>query len=418
MNLFVRACFIPLFLIFFAGINQDIIAQQSDFQIVRSYQTEYNAVMGQLQNIESLQDAEDVILRINQLEREFDEHASLINRFIYPDEFTAQISNLREISRAARAYLVRIGEQAETIEELTNQISELTSELERFSDETESLRSQLQSMTRDRNANRAMAQSLRRELDSRDDFILNLVDSLFVAYDNLDIASLTAAERQEMTLRADRENVVGHIQGIVESNIDFIDTHGDLSSEEFLRLRTVQQRFSESWGSLGTRLAEMYESSASQQEQVEQVNDLMTTWNNRIEQSVWRSLENSFANAGINLSSFNSSASFYAALNTHIDGAIQRTMEEGGSEEELSRYNTFAGIWFNDVKERWHAFIVEGRVLTFENMATIDRKLSDWNVNAQPPGPNYLLFVILLGLVVLILLVVVLTKASGTKPAK
>lgn len=414
MNVFAKISLIPLLLLMIAGFNVTASAQQSDFEIVRTYQNEYRAVLEQIKVIESLQDAEEVILRINQLEREFDEHAGIINRFIFPDEFTVQLTSLREISRSARNYLITIGEQGETIIQLTDQISELTSELERFSDETESLRTQLQNMTRDRNANRAMAQSLRRELDSRDDFILSLVDSLFVAYDNLDLSSLSASERQEMTLRADRENVVGHIKSIVESNIGFIDTNGELSSDEFLRLRTVQQRFEESWNNLGAKLAVMYESSATQQQQVSEVNDLMTTWNNRIDQSVWRSLENSFANAGINLSSFNSSASFYAALNTYLDGALQRTAQDGGSEEELARYNAFAGIWFNDVKQRWNAFIVEGRVLTFENIATIDRKLSDWNVSAQPPGPNYLLFVILLGLVVLALLVIVLTRASKT----
>ncbi|MCH8485790.1 MAG: hypothetical protein LAT75_02925 [Candidatus Cyclonatronum sp.] len=415
MNEYYRSFVMAVMLLFFSGLSLTVTAQQSDFERVRSYQNEYNVILGQVKAIESINDAEEIILRINQLEREFEEYAGLINRFIFPDEFTVQLTNLREISRAAREYLIRIGEQDQTIQELTDQISELTSELERFSDETESLRSQLQNMTRDRNANRAMAQNLRRELDSRDDFILNLVDSLFVAYDNMDIGSLSAAERQEMTLRADRENVVGHIKAIVESNISFVDTHSDLSSEDFLRLRTVQQRFADSWNNLGTRLAGMYESSATQQQQLSDVNDLMTTWNNRIEQSVWRSLETTFANAGINLSSFNSSSSFYAALNTYIDGALQRTAVDGGSDEELARYNTFAGVWFNDVKQRWNPFLTEGRILTFENIATIDRKLSDWNVSAQPPGPNYLLFVILLGLVVLALLVVVLTRASRTE---
>ncbi|MCC5933439.1 MAG: hypothetical protein JJU35_04275 [Balneolales bacterium] len=415
MNEYYRSFVMAVMLLFFSGLSLTVTAQQSDFERVRSYQNEYNVILGQVKAIETINDAEEIILRINQLEREFEEYAGLINRFIFPDEFTVQLTNLREISRAAREYLIRIGEQDQTIQELTDQISELTSELERFSDETESLRSQLQNMTRDRNANRAMAQNLRRELDSRDDFILNLVDSLFVAYDNMDIGSLSAAERQEMTLRADRENVVGHIKAIVESNISFVDTHSDLSSEDFLRLRTVQQRFADSWNNLGTRLAGMYESSATQQQQLSDVNDLMTTWNNRIEQSVWRSLETTFANAGINLSSFNSSSSFYAALNTYIDGALQRTAVDGGSDEELARYNTFAGVWFNDVKQRWNPFLTEGRILTFENIATIDRKLSDWNVSAQPPGPNYLLFVILLGLVVLALLVVVLTRASRTE---
>lgn len=415
MNVLTRTTLVALLLVIFSGFSQTVHAQQSDFEIVRTYQNEYNAIMAQVKTIESPEDAEQLILRINQLEREFEEHATLINRFIFPDEFTVQLTNLREISRATRSYLLRIGEQDVTILELTNQIAELTTELERFSDETETLRSQLQNMTRDRNANRAMAQNLRRELDSRDEFILNIVDSLFVAYDNLDLASLTAAERQEMTLRADRENVVGHIKAIVESNISFIDTHSDLSSEEFLRLRTVQQRFADSWNNLGTRLAAVYESSATQQQQLSEVNDLLTTWDNRIDQSVWRALENSFANAGINLSSFNSSASFYAALNTYIDGALQRTAQDGGSEAELARYNTFADIWLNEVKLRWNEFLIEGRILTFENIATIDRKLSDWNVSAQPPGPNYLLFVILLGLVVLVLLVVVLTRASKTE---
>ncbi|MCH8567534.1 MAG: hypothetical protein LAT67_04695 [Balneolales bacterium] len=410
---------LAVILVVFAGFNAELNAQhQSDYQIVRNYQAEYQTVLNAIKTLDSVEDADRVIGRIDRLNSDFSGNAALINRYIFPENFNTQVASLRDLANASRRHLNRVASQANEITQLNERVGDLTNQIERFNTESDSLRNALQQMTRDRNANRAVAQNLRRQLESRDEFILGLVDSLFIAYDNLSLASLSASERQEFALRADRDNVVGHIAAVVESNISFVDTHTQLSSADFLDLRANYYRFENAWSKLGNKLATVYESSEGRAEKVNEVNGMMDTWKNRLDQSVWRSLSASFENRGLQLASFNSSSAFYSALNSYLDGRINSLRDEAGSEEEKARFETFADVWHNDVKMNWQGNIIDGRVLTHENIATIDRKLSEWGVLAEPRGSNYLILAIILGLVALVMVVLYVTKSGKTAEAK
>ncbi len=415
MNSLSRINVLAVLLVILAGFSSQLVAQQqSDYQIVRNYQAEYNSIINELKEVDSVEEAEALMSRIDRLNNEFSEHSSLINRYIFPDDFDGQVGDIRGLTTATSRHLAKMAEQADEIDSLNDQISGLSTELSEAGDEAEDLRERLQQMTRDRNANRAVAQNLRRELEKRDEFILGVVDSLFVAYDNLDLASLSPDERQEFTLRADRDNVVGHVGTVVESNISFVETHTQLSSADYLKLRANYRKFSDSWSKLGNKLAEVYEASGERADKVSEVNDKISTWGSRLDEALWRSLRASFTNRGVELREFDSSSSFYSALNSYVDDALSRIEADGGSEDEVERYNTFADVWHNDVKVNWQEFLIDGGLLSYENIATIDRKLSDWNVGAEPRSNRWLIITAILGLVVLVLIVLLVSK-SGKK---
>ncbi len=418
MNSISRINVLAVILVLLTGFSSQLIAQQqSDYQIVRNYQTEYNTILNNIKTLNSVDEADEVLSRIDRVENEFSEYSSLINRFIFPEDFSSQISSLRDITTSSRGHLRTVADQSGRIDTMTGEISDLTSRLEQFSQESDDLRSQLDQMTRSRNASASQARSLRTQLEGRDEFILNLVDSLFVAYDNLDLGSLSPAERQEFAMRADVDNVIGHIGSVVESNIAFVDTHTQLSSGDYLKLRANLVKFQDSWEKLGSRLADIYESEGERADKVGEVNDRISTWSNRLDESVWASLRAAFANRGIELDSFNSSSSFYSALNSYLDSALSRVQEGGGSEQEKGHVANFTDVWQNEVKVNWQEFIIDGRVLSYENLATIDGKLSDWTVSAEPRSSMWLIVSGILGLVVLVLIVLLVTK-SGKQEKK
>ncbi len=413
MNLLSRINVLAVIIVLLAGFSSQLAAQhQSDYQIVRNYQSEYNAILNALQGLDSVDEADALMSRIERVNNEFSEHSALINRYIFPDEFSTQVSDLQGLTNSTRRHLSTVAEQENRINEKEQQISSLTTNLSEAGDEAEELRERLQQMTRDRNANRAVAQNLRRELEKRDEFILGLVDSLFVAYDNLDLASLSPGEREEFALRADRDNVVGHVGSVVDNNISFIDTHTQLSSADYLKLRANYRKFNDAWTKLGNKLADVYEAAGERTNKVQEVNEKISTWGTRLDEAVWRSLRASFSNRGIELDSFNDSSSFYSALNSYVDGALSRVDQDGGSEEEVERYNNFADVWHNDVKVNWQEFLIDGGLLSYENIATIDRKLSDWNVGAEPRSNSWLIIAAILGLVVLVLIVLLVSQSS------
>lgn len=416
MNSISRINILAVILVLLAGFSSQLIAQQqSDYQIVRNYQSEYNSVLNNIKTIGSVNEADDVLARIDRIENEFSEHSNLINRYIFPEDFASQINSLRDITSSSRGHLSTVAEQSGRIDSMTGEISDLTSQLEQFSQEADDLRSQLDQMTRSRNASAAQARQLRSQLQGRDEFILNLVDSLFVAYDNLDLGSLSPSERQEFALRADVDNVIGHIGTVVESNISFVDTHTQLSSGDYLKLRANLVKFQNAWENLGSRLADIYEAEGQRADKVSEVNNRISTWGSRLDDAVWASLRASFANRGIELDTFNSSSSFYSSLNSYLDNALVRVSESGGSDDEKARVANFTDVWQNEVKVSWQEFIIDGRVLSYENMATVDGKLSDWAVSAEPRSSTWLIVAGILGLVVLVLIVLLVTKSGKTE---
>lgn len=409
------ACFSFILVFGLVGVQAQFV---SDSQILRNYQSEYQSILNDIKNLDSIEDAEELAQRINDFNNEFAEHRELINRAIFPEDFDGQLFSLREIASATRRNLQIIADRDEEITQLNLQISDLTVRLNRFAAQSDSLQQALDRMTRDRNANAAMVRNLRNQINQYDEFILSVVDSIFVAYDNLDLRSLSPSERREFTLRADRDNVVGHVRSVIENNIAFIDTHSQLSSVDLLQLKATHTEFSQVWQNLGGKLAEIYENQRERAAKVADVSESIDIWGNRLDQALWRSLRTSIEVRGIELQGFSSPATFYDALVAYVENGIQSSIEAGGSEADWEAYENFSAMWHNDFKNNWQEFLVDGGVMTFQNIATIDRKLTEWGLEAQPPGFNWLLIVALLGLLLLILVVIMVTRSkSPTEPA-
>ncbi len=76
--------------------------------------------------------------------------------------------------------------------------------------------------------------------------------------------------------------------------------------------------------------------------------------------------------------------------------------------------SVFANFWFNDVKPRWQEYMISANVLTYDNFNTIDEKLTEWKLHAQPTSYTTLIF---LGLAIIIILVLIglYIKEKGKK---
>lgn len=387
--------------------------QQSDYQIVRNYQNEYSAIIDSLRQVNTVSDAEQLNERINRMHNEFGRHATLINRFIYPDEYEAQVNTLRNLAMATRRHMQVISDRDAEISQLNDRIRNLTNQVSAMTSRADSLQQALQRVTRERNANAAMVRNLRDRISEYDEMILSLVDSLFVAYDSMDLPSLSAAERRDLALGADKDNVVGHIISVIENNIGFLDTHTQLSSLDFLRLKSTQKKFDETWSKLGPKLTQLYSGEANLDQKIEEVDAKLSAWDTRINQVLWRSLAAAFERKGVELPMFNSASGFYQSINNYLDEALARVEDKGGSKDELERYERFSSVWHEDVKPYWQEHLVDGGILSYQNIATIDRKLSEWQVEAQPVSRNWLIILGILGLVILVLVVLLVTRSRS-----
>ena len=405
--------------VFLIGLSMNTQAQvRSDYEIKQSFDSEYTEVFEGLKTATTSAEIQDLLDRVEQMRNDYTDHRDLLDRVLYPETLNGALNRLRDVTQTSYNYVIRIEQQSGNVMELERQLAELSEQVQLNLVQSDSLRTELDRMTRSRNANAAAARQLREQLKQRDELILAMVDSVFVSYDRLDLASLNREEREELGLRVDVENVLGHINSVIEGNISFIDTNTQLSAEDFLRLQALQVEFEKIWANIGPKLAMIYTPSAQRENRLTEINEGIDRWSQRINQSVWQSLSAAFESRNIEIADFDDPVSFYTALNNHVDGSIERVVAGGGSEEELQAYERFANVWHNDIKVNWQQFLIESEILTSENIATIDRKIANWNVQAQPTSPLSWILIGILGLIVVVLIVVLVAQRRKTAPVK
>jgi hypothetical protein len=405
--------------VFLIGLSMNTQAQvQSDYEIKQNFDREYAEVYEGLKTATTSAEVQRLLEKVEQMGTTYAPHRDLLNRAMFPETLTGSLNRLRDLTNTNYNYLVRIEQQTDNIMELERQLAGLSEQVRLNLVQADSLRTELDRMTRSRNANAAAARQLREQLRERDELILSIVDSVFVSYDKLNLASLTRAEREELGLRVDVENVLGHINSVVEGNISFIDTNTQLSAADFLRLKAVQTEFEKVWTNIGPKLAMIYTPAAQRDNRLTEINEGIDRWRQRVSQAVWRSLAAAFESRNIEIATFSDPVGFYTALNNHVDGAIARVEASGGSEEELQAYERFANVWHNDIKINWQQYLIDSEILTFENVATIDRKLASWNAMAQPTSALSWIIIGILGLIVIVLIVVLVAQRNKGTAAK
>jgi hypothetical protein len=405
--------------VFLIGLSMNTQAQvQSDYEIKQNFDREYAEVYDGLKTATTSAEVQELLDKIDQMGVTYGEHRDLMNRVLYPETLTSSLNRLRDVTQTSYNYVIRVEQQAGNVMELERQLAELSQQVQLNLVQADSLRTELDRMTRSRNANAAAARQLRDQLRQRDELILSMVDSVFVSYDRLNLASLSRAEREELGLRVDVENVLGHINSVVEGNISFIDTNTQLSAADFLRLKAVQVEFEKVWVNIGPKLAMIYTPSAQRENRLTEINEGIDRWRQRVSQSVWRSLAAAFESRNIEVASFDDPVSFYTALNNYVDSSLSRVEASGGSEDELQSYERFANVWHNDIKVNWQKFLIDSEILTYDNVATIDRKLANWNAQAQPTSALSWILIGILGLIVIVLIVVLVAQRKKTAPVK
>lgn len=392
---------LAVLLVFALGFTGQVQAQfQSDFQIKQNFDRDHADVLEALKTIETTEQADSLAEAVAQMEERYSDHLNLLNRVLYPETVQARMENLRELTDVTGQRIAQIGKQGDTVVVLEERIAELTNDATRYQETADSLNNELAAMRRSRDANAAQARRLRQQLDLRDAFIIKMVDSTFQAYQDLDLESLSPAERRGLALEIDAQNVFGFIESVVDNNIFFLNTHTQLSTRDFLKLYSVQVEFKRMWENMGYDLAQIYVTERNRGERLADIVEKVDEWEMLIDNAAWATLRDAFARNEIDLDHFTNAMQFYAALNTHLDHAVARATESG-SEEEVARYQNFADFWFGDVKPHWQPYLVSANLMTHQNFNTIDVKLTEWKLQAQPTSYTMVIF---LGLAVLLAL--------------
>lgn len=383
-------------------VSSTVVAQQSDYQVQQDFRADYSELVNRVDNAVSSEDLEGLEADIDALEADYSEYSSLIDAAVYPDSFSERIEDLRSRFTASEQNILVIERLNDRIRELTENMDEVRSEVSEMDEQQADLQEQLDRASANERRQAALIRQYRQNLEQRDAFVSEFMESLMSKYQSMD--SATQDEIAEAAERLD-DNPVELIKTIIAEYTNIADQSSDLQAVDYLGMRAQHGYFTDVWDRIGERLTTTFTPDEPVQQRQE-VSDMLDAWQASVDNKLWNSLSTSFNQNGIELSSFNSSSTFLDALSTYVSDAAA-TSEEENSEEDYEEYRNFANYWNSTVKGQWGELLVTGNVLSNSDIAEIDVQLGNWGETA-PPSSNLMFILFLISLAVIIGLVVLL----------
>lgn len=390
--------------ILIAGFNSEASAQaaQSDYQIQQDFKEKYRMLNDSLETVQDTETARRLARKVKLLETKYRDHRELLNKVLYPDTFEEELRALKQRTVSTQQRLYTIERQEAKLGELTEQLTSYDTRLTQLNSQTDSLRRAMERSVQSESQLSGLVRQYRENLEKRDDLILSFVDSMMVTYDQMNLESAKNMEnvRKQAQITADG-NALKMIEGIARENIEFLKSNTKLSTEEYLRMSAVQQQFQGMWKTLGNKMSEIYADNNTE-EAKKQVDTAIREWNQIVTDRTWTSLNRVVEEEGLNIPDFGDRKAFYNNLMGYIDNALSESQDKA-TEEGYKKYQQFKSFWSNQVKVQWGEYLDESNLLTNRQIASVDQKLDEWAISAEPESGNLLVY--LLGATVLAIVV-------------
>ena len=389
-----------------------IARQKSDRAIVDKFEKTVKALYHSADSAKTVQDCADINSSIEELEKEFADHKELLDKSLYPDDYTKTITNLkgRLLVRqkdlgVIETQFTRIVELEGQVRELSGKISNLTQENEKLMGTVKALETSYTKSKEAAEANKALIDSLtsviaklQQNLKERDNLIFALLDSLFMQYDK-NVASMNDVEKQGISGKLERRNVLTNLKKSISDNLQFLEST-NLTPSDYAAIARQHQRFASQWKGIGPKLASIYLSGKQKKNEVALIDSMLSTWSVKVDQSTWKALTSLMNKGGVLLKSFSSGAEFSSNFLEFIDDEIKNVKKE---EEDVraKRFNTFNDIvWKTDLDPIWMPVLVESGKLTAEQKTEIENRYMSWQNAIAPVSPIvYVLIVIIIVIV-------------------
>ena len=393
--------------IFLITANSVLIAQQSDYQIQKDFQNEYEALVERVDNAVSSEDLTEIREDIESLEAAYSGSSDLIDAALYPETFDDKISDLRSRFANTEQNISVIEQLNERIDELNAELQTFRDRLSEFEEESESLEQQLAESKSSERQVSALARQYRENLEERDEFVVNFMSDLLNRFDEMDEEAISELADSEELLE---ENPLDVIQTIISEYINRADQESGLEPVDYLQMRSQNAYFQDVWNSTGQDLSEVFAPDSPVQAEQE-ITDMIAAWEATINNKMWNSISTAFTQTGIELPSFNSDESFYEALLNYVEDATEVSRQQN-SEEDYEAYSSFNNFWNNRVKADWGNYLVDGGVLDFTEISAIDLQVDDWS-EAATPTSNLMMILFIISIVVILGLIVMLVTRKG-----
>ncbi len=402
-NLFITVLFLMI------GVT-GIQAQTSDYQIKKNFEKEYAQFKNDIEQAMTVQEIDSLRQKIKDLAYAHAEHEQLLDNALYPETYESSMEELKQRARSAEHKLLIIENQDEKLAQLTDELSSYKSEIALLNSRTDSLRNAILASEKSESDLSKLVERYRKSMEERDEFVLTMIDSLFITYKDLQGEALAKFTEKNATRPLHKEdNPLKVIQSVIDENIQILKSNdGSLQTEDYLRMHVVQSRFSEVWNQIGTELAQIYGANKSESWK-SRIDEKLGDWKASSSKNMWASIDTYLEEHNIELSAFDNNESFYKAIDTFISDATDASREKVVTKENYKEFESFYDFWNGKIKSDWGNLVQKGEVLTMSQISSIDSEMMSWKEEAKPKS---FLIPILFGvsLLVIIGLIIVLAR--------
>lgn len=387
-----------------------IFAQSSDYEITKEFENSYRSLEASINNATTLEAADSLNKEVVNLRDEYADHQELLDHALYPGTFEDSIQDLMAEANETEEILMVLENQGERLTAMNKQISDYQAEIAFLNNETDSLKTLIEKSEKSEKNLSRLVEQYRERIEKRDEFVLKMMDSLFVAYRELEMETGGNTEIASSAIAIQQgDNPLEFIEATIEENIQVLKAgSSELSTEDFLKMHTVQKRFADTWNKVGSDLSQVYGGEESRQWR-NKIDTQLKDWKASTSKNMWDSINSSLEQNNVDIGAFDNNQSFYTAIETFINSSVDSSEDKLIANENREELNSFYNFWTNKVKNEWGNYIQDGEVLTMSQISTIDAELINWRDETQPTS---FVIPILLGLSLLTIagLIIVLTR--------
>jgi len=354
------------------------LSAQSDYETTQDFKDKAKVITEAIKNIQDKSELSRIESAIIKLKSDFSTHKDLLDKALYPDNFESVLTKLNKSLRSKKRSLNKINS-------LENKITDMRIQITDLNDKNLTLLNDIKELNRLRSNDSAKISELRskvrvlgKQIKERDNLVLGVVDSLLNDFVNKK-EPITDASRYKLERTINSRDLFTNIKRTLNDNIDFLDVTV-FTPEDLLELKTQNQKFREVWDKLGPQLTQFYLNKAEKRTELQTINKLFQRWDEKIDTSVWQSIDYHFKAYDVKLMPFNSGNEFTANILAFITLEIN-SAEKKQPEELFRTYNTFVdSVWAKEIRPNWLPMLIENSYMSTDQRNTIEEKFVNWEI--------------------------------------
>ena len=369
----------------FMVLSVSLFAQTSDYQVKTNYEEKYAELKKSISEAMTVSEIDSLRKEIKDFAYYNEDHKQLLDNALYPQTYESSIESLQQRARVAEHKLLIIENQDEKLTQLSRELSTYKSEIAHLNSRTDSLRNAILASEESESNLSQLVERYRESMEQRDEFVLNMIDSLFITYKDMQGKALAefTEENAERTLQQ-QDNPLRVIESVIEENIQILKSKdGSLQTEDYLRMYVVQSRFTEVWNQIGDDLTRIYGGN-NQTQWKRNIESKLGDWKASASKNMWASMDEYLERNNVDLGAFDNNESFYKSIDAFISNATDASREKVITKENYENFQAFYDFWNGKIKSEWGKFVQEGEVLTMSQISSIDSEIMNWRDEAKP----------------------------------